>query len=343
MEKAGGCLDGSRVDGGRSKRARAGRARTEEGLILLDWIVAATHSPFLVADQQGYFKKEGLDVTIDGGKGSTYAAVNTASGTYNFGWGDLPSMIKFNAQNPGAPLVVIYQSFDESPLAVVSVKKNGITKPQDLDGKRIAGAPGTAGFDVMNILLKANNAENIKINWLPVAGELYASLLAKGDSDGSSGFTVSQAPVLLSVGIKKEDITMLKFADFGTDLYGPAFFTTKKFADENPETVKAVVRAVNKATIEVLGNPETGLKALKVRDRMANAAMEEYRMGIVRGHMLTKHVLKDGMSVVDMDRMQRTVDQTLDTYSLPKTFKAGDIYTDKFLPPVADRMVKATQ
>lgn len=315
-------------------------AEQTEVRILLDWIISATHAPFFLAEQRGYFAKEGIKVRIDGGKGSTYAAVNTASGVYQFGWGDLPSMIKFNAQNPASPLIVVYESFDETPLAIVSVKNRGIITPKDLDGKRIAGAPGTAGFDVMDILLKASGAENVKIKWLPVAGELYAPLLAKGDSDGSSGFTISQAPVLLSVGIKREDITMLKFANFGADLYGPAFFTTKKFAEENPKTVRAVVKALNRATVEVLENPEAGIEAVKARDPMIKKEIEEFRMNIVRGHMLTKYVLEHGMSSVDKDRMRKTIDLTLDTYRLPKTWKVEDIYTDAFLPPVEERMVK---
>lgn len=317
-------------------------AQAKDVRILLDWIVAATHAPFFVAEQEGYFEEAGIDVTIDGGKGSTYAAVNTASQVYDFGWGDLPSMIKFNAQNPGSPLVVIYQSFDETPLAIISTKQNGINTPQDLDGKKIAGAPGTAGFDVMGILLEASGATDVKIDWLPVAGELYASMLAKGDSNGSSGFTVSQAPALMTVGIPPEEITMLRFPDFGADLYGPAFFTTKAYAEENPETVRDVVSALNRATVEVMRDPQKGLEALKVRDPMISQDVEEYRMGIVRGHMLTDYVKANGMSTVDPEKMQRTIDLTLETYGLPKNFSVEDVFDDSYLPPLEERMVEVT-
>ena len=84
--------------------------------ILMDWVLQGTHAPFFVAQDKGYFKTEGVNVeAIDGGKGATNTAVSVASGVYQFGFVDVPAMIRFNAQNPGSPLVAIYMSFDEQP------------------------------------------------------------------------------------------------------------------------------------------------------------------------------------------------------------------------------------
>ncbi len=312
--------------------------------ILMDWVFQITHAPFLLAEQHGYFQQEGVKVRIDSGKGSTYAAVNTASGVYDFGWGDAAAMIKFSAENPGKRLVIVYQSFDETPLAITTLKKSGIKSPSDLDGKRVAGAPGTAGFDTIGILLKAAGAEDVKIEWLPVAADLYAPLLKQGKSDASSGFTTSQAPVLLTVGIKRDDIRIMRFSEFGVDLYGPALFTTKEYAEKHPDTVRAVVRALNRGTVEFLEHPEEGLKALRARDRMVNDEVETFRMELVRGHMLTQHVLLEGLSTVKLARMQRTINQVFDAYGMPVgTLSATSIYTDAFLPPVNERRVNITQ
>src|ERR1700756_5710226 len=66
---------------------------------------------------KGYYKAEGVTVdTIDAGRGATNVAVAVAGGAYQFGWVDMPSLVRFNAQNPAAPLVAVYVSFDETPL-----------------------------------------------------------------------------------------------------------------------------------------------------------------------------------------------------------------------------------
>src|SRR3954452_5421586 len=80
------------------------RAEVKTVRIMLDWIIQGTHAPFFVAQEKGYFKNAGVIAeAIDAGKGATNVAVSVASGVYQFGWVDLPTMIKFNAQNPAAP------------------------------------------------------------------------------------------------------------------------------------------------------------------------------------------------------------------------------------------------
>src|SRR6478735_7534990 len=119
-------------------------AETKNVRIMMDWIIQGTHAPFFVAQDKGYFKEQGVTVdAIDAGKGATNVAVSVAGGVYQFGWVDLPSMIRFNAANPSSPLIAVYISFDDSPLAFVTLKSKNIRKPADLDGARIAGGPGT--------------------------------------------------------------------------------------------------------------------------------------------------------------------------------------------------------
>src|ERR1700684_545455 len=118
------------------------RAETKNVKIMMDWIIQGTHAPFFIAQEKGYFKDAGVTVdSIDAGKGATNVAVSVASGADQFGWVDLPSMIRFNVMNPSSPLIGVYISFDDSPLAVVTRKDAGIVKPADLDGKKIAGGP----------------------------------------------------------------------------------------------------------------------------------------------------------------------------------------------------------
>ena len=117
----------------------AGPARAEQKnvRIMMDWIIGSTHTPFLIAQEKGYFKDAGVTVdAIDPGKGATNVAVAVAGGAYQFGWVDLPSMIVFNAKNPASRLIAVYISFEQTPLAVFTRKEANVRKPADLDGKR---------------------------------------------------------------------------------------------------------------------------------------------------------------------------------------------------------------
>jgi NitT/TauT family transport system substrate-binding protein len=314
-------------------------AETRNVKIMMDWIIQGTHAPFFVAQDKGYFKTEGVTVdAIDAGKGATNVAVSVAGGVYQFGWVDLPSMIRFNAQNPASPLLAVYMSFDASPLAVITRKAAGIRKPADLDGRKIAGGPGTAVHDTISILLKAAGAETVKINWVAVQPQLFGPMLKRGEVDGTGGFTNSNIPAALELGFTLDDLFVLKYSDFGADMYGLALVTTKKFAEENPATVRGVVKALNQGTKDTIASPQAALDVLKARDPMLKPDIEKVRLDIALGLTNTANVAKNGLSSVSAEKLKKTIDAMVTAYGLPLSPEPATVYTDAFLPPVAERM-----
>jgi NitT/TauT family transport system substrate-binding protein len=321
----------------------AASAEVKSVKIMMDWIIQGTHAPFFVAQDKGYFKTEGVTVdAIDAGKGATNVAVSVAGGVYPFGWVDLPSMIRFNAANPASPLIAVYMSFDESPLAVITRKTAGIRKPADLDGRKIAGGPGIAVHDTISILLKAANAETVKINWVAVQPQLFGPMLKRGDVDGTGGFTNSNIPAALELGFTLDDLFVLKYSDFGADMYGLALVTTKKFADENPQTVRGVVRALNQGTKDTIASPSKALAVLKGLDPMMKLDIETVRLDIALGLTNTAHVAKNGLSSVTPEKLKKTIDAMVSAYQLTASPDPATVYTDRFLPPLAERMVPKT-
>ena len=311
--------------------------------IMMDWIIQGTHAPFFVAQDKGYFKAAGVTVdTIDAGKGATNVAVSVAGGVYQFGWVDLPSMIRFNAANPAASLIAVYMSFDETPLAVITRKAAGIRKPADLDGRKIAGGPGTAVHDTISILLKAANAENVKINWVAVQPQLFGPMLKRGEVDGTGGFTNSNIPAALELGFTLDDLFVIKYSDFGADMYGLALVTTKKFADENPQTVRGVVKALNQGTKDTIAAPQKALGVLKGLDPMMKLEIEKVRLDIALGLTNTAHVAKNGLSSVTPEKLKKTIDAMVSAYKLAVSPDPATVYTDRFLPPLTERMPPKT-
>jgi NitT/TauT family transport system substrate-binding protein len=313
-------------------------AAAQDVRIMLDWLIQGTHAPFFIAETKGYYKAEGLNVSIDSGKGATNVAVAVAGGAYQFGMVDVPTLINFNAKNPKTPLVAVYIYFDSNPLAIVSRKSAGINEPADLNGKKVAGGPGTAVYDTINLLTKSS--PDIKINWVPVSPALFAPMLLRGEVDGIGGFINSMVPAALEAGLKREDISALRYSDFGVNLYGMALVTSRQYADASAATVKGVIKAVNRGLLDTIANPDEGLKILKARDLMMNLDIEKIRLGIALELINTPHVAKDGLSSVTEERLQKTIDDIVRVNKIDKAPTRADIYDDKFLPPIADRMIR---
>ncbi len=309
--------------------------------ITMDWIIQGTHAPFFIAQEKGYFKDGGVSVdAIDKGNGATNVAVTVGSGAYQFGWVDMPSMILFNAKNPTTSLIAVYVSFDESPLAFITRKAAGIRTPADLDGKKIAGGPGTAVHDTSSILFKAAHAENVKVNWVAVQPQLFGPMFKRGDVDGTGGFTNSNVPAILEMGFTMDDLFVLKYSDFGADMYGLALVTRKKFADENPETTRAVVKALNQGTRDTIAAPQKALDLLKARDPMMKMDIEKIRLDLALGLTNTAHVASAGLSSVTSEKLKKTIDSVVAAYGLTNTPDPTSVYTDRYLPPAAERMLR---
>ena len=108
----------------------------------LDWRFEGPSALFLLPAAKGYFKAAQLDVTIDAGNGSGGTVTRVASGTYDLGFADMAALMEFHANNPDAPNkpVAVMMVYNNTPAAVMALKKSGIKSPKDLSGKKL-GAP----------------------------------------------------------------------------------------------------------------------------------------------------------------------------------------------------------
>jgi NitT/TauT family transport system substrate-binding protein len=141
----------------------------------LDWRFEGPAALFLQPAAKGYFKAAGLDVTIDSGNGSGGTVTRVASGTYDLGFADMAALMEFHANNPDAPNkpVAVMMVYNNTPAAVLALKKSGITKPADLSGKKLGAPVFDAGRKGFPIFQKANNVSNVA--WTSMASPAFRS------------------------------------------------------------------------------------------------------------------------------------------------------------------------
>src|SRR5712671_5507179 len=100
----------------------------------LDFVMFGPNSPFVYADEHGYFREAGLSVRIDPSSGSGDAINRLATGAYDIGYADVSTLIEFAAKNPNVgPKIVLFIQ-DRTPATILVRKQAGIAKPADLAG-----------------------------------------------------------------------------------------------------------------------------------------------------------------------------------------------------------------
>jgi NitT/TauT family transport system substrate-binding protein len=221
----------------------------------LDWRFEGPAALFLVPVAKGYFKAAGLDVTIDAGNGSGGTVTRVASGTYDMGFADMAALMEFHANNPDAPNkpVAVMMVYNNTPAAVLALKKSGITKPADLNGKKLGAPVFDAGRKAFPIFAKANNVSN-------VPGLQHGPAAAR-DHAGARRHRCHHRLLFTSLlnlearGVKAEDIVVMPYPAHGVKLYGNAIIVSPNLMKENPQAVKAFLSAFSQGRQGRHGQP----------------------------------------------------------------------------------------
>ena len=305
----------------------------------LDWKFEGPSAPYFVAIDKGYYKAEGLNVSIDSGPGSVAGIARVAAGTYPIGFFDINSLARFRDQNPGMDVKAVLMVYDKPPFAIVSLAKSGIGKPKDLEGKTL-GAPAPDGaFAQWKAFVKENGVDASKVKIENVGFPVREPMLADGKVDAITGFSFSSYFNLLTKGIPESDIKVMLMSDHGIVLYGNAIMVNPDFAKANPKVVAGFVRATIKGIIDTIKDPEGAIKSVMKRNETAEEKIELARLKMsLNDNFATPWVKTNGVGGIDEQRMAKAIEQIAVTYEFKNAKpKPADIFTSEYLPPQSER------
>jgi NitT/TauT family transport system substrate-binding protein len=307
----------------------------------LDWRFEGPAAPFFVAIDKGYYKAEGLNVSIDPGAGSVEGINRVASGAYEVGFADINSLIKYRDNPRNLPVKAVMMVYDTPAFSIVSLKKNGIAKPKDLEGK-VLGAPAADGaYAQWPIFVQANKIDAGKVKIENIGFPVREPMLAQGKVDAIAGFWFSSYMNLKANGVKGDDIVVLLMKDHGVDLYGNVIVANPDMMRSSPKAIAGFVRATIRGIQETIRSPDTAIDSLMSRNPIAKRDVELERLKLsLAKNFVTPDVQKNGLGAVDMKRLERSIDQIGLTFQYTNKPKAADVFTAQFLPAKEQRLVK---
>jgi len=303
----------------------------------LDWRFEGPAALFLQPAAKGHFRDAGLNVTIDSGNGSGGTVTRVASGTYDMGFADMAALMEFHANNPDAPNkpVAVMMVYNNTPAAVLALKKSGISKPADLSGKKLGAPVFDAGRKAFPIFEKANNVSNVA--WTSMDPPLRETMLVRGDIDAITGFSFTSLLNLEARGVKAEDVVIMPYADYGVKLYGNAIIASPKLIQENPDAIKAFLKAFSKGAKEVMANPAAGIETVKARDGIINVGLETRRLQLaINSVIASPDARREGFGKVDPARLALMASQVSDAFGTKTRIDPTAVWNGSFLPTTAE-------
>ena len=246
----------------------------EKVTFLIDWLPSGDKAAPYLAVQKGLFAAEGLEVTIQSGRGSSDVVTKLATGSADMGTGGLSALLQAKGVN-SVPVKAVMSIYTMQPDAIFTTEGSGINSLTDVTGKKIATATFSSSNVAWPLVLQANGVDPAKVDLLKVDPGALAPMLASGQVIATINWITVAPGFEGPLAETKKKLKVIQWSNYGYEGYGLSAFASDKMLKERPETVKKVLRALTKANEMAIADPKGAAAALKAMVPELDAAVAE--------------------------------------------------------------------
>jgi len=307
-----------------------GMAAGEEITLKLNWVPGGDHCFYFVAQEKGFFKANGLEVKIERGQGSGDTVKRVELGTVDVGLADTGTLVV--ARSKGAKVKDVAMIYSNSPNGIKTTKESGVTKPKDLEGRKVGVPAGDAQRVLWPALAQANGVDMDKVSLVNIKPEAKAQSLAANRVDAVFDWIVGNLQYW-AAGLDRDKLVLIPWAKWGVNPYGNALMASEKTIAERPEMLKKFLDAVMKGWSWSIENPEEAIDIFVKQNPEVPPLAAYIRFvsdirDLVDVEMSREHML----GWIDPGRMKETVDNINKYFNPDRPVTAEEMYTADLLP-----------
>ena len=298
----------------------------------LDFIPLGRHAPWYAALAEGYFKDEGLDVSIIPAQGTAQVIQAVESGTANIGFVDLPSVAI--ARSNGSKLKMLAINYGKAPYAIFSLSNGAnVTQPKQLEGLTLGSGAGSFTPKVLQGFMAQQGLDPSKLQISNIAPPARATMLMAGQVPSIEFFIMSKPGLEAAAKASNAELRTLLLADHGLELYANGVSATEDYISKNPDLIKRFIRAGLKGWKFALENPEKAaadqikyVPSLKVDGIIAE-------IKIVGDLAVTDETKKNGLGWFSPEKMKSNLEFIKKYMGVgPVPVSDSNLYVSGFLP-----------
>ena len=301
-------------------------AAQEKVQLQLNWFHLADHSPIYLAMKKGYYKAEGLDLTVLRGSGSADSAKKIDLGQSDIGISDAPTVL--TAISKGANLKMVAVVYDKAGNNIFFRKSAKIAGPKDLVGKKIAVPPADSHRVLWPAFAALHGIDPASVTLVNVKPEGKQAIVAANEVDGAFDLYTSYA--IWEKVLGKGDVGNLLWADFGLPIYGHTYFVNNDTIKKNPKLIEKFLRATHKGWKDAKADPAASIDAMVEQVAGLDRNTLLATMPQILDLCVTERSAKHGLGWIEPDLMQKTMEITFANAKPDKAFAAADAFTNEF-------------
>ena len=233
--------------------------------LALDWTPNTLHAGILIAEAQGYYQDDGLNLEIINPADDNYAvtpAKKLSQKQVHLAITPSESVISFNMRKDPTPLLAIAANLQKDTSAIVALKDSGIDQPAQMDGRRFASYDARFENDIVRQMVKNDGGKGEFEITNPEMLSVWDNLVEK-----KVDFTWVFLPW---EGIKaKYEHDNLRYYAFQMGNHGvpygysPLIISHQDFISEENAALKVFLQATERGWHDVYDNPEKTAKILQ--------------------------------------------------------------------------------
>jgi NitT/TauT family transport system substrate-binding protein len=288
------------------------------------------HAFYYAGQDHGEFARAGFNVKFASAQGSGDCVRKVGAKAAEFGLADTGAVIVARAE--GAMVQQTLMTHYKNLMSVLSPKKNGIARPQDLEGKTIATTAGDASLVLLPAFARINNFDASKVNTLVTDFPSKLPAVQAGRADGSFDYYTSW-PTWLATGRRvNEEMSYLLYADWGLDIYNNGIVVADETLRSDPAMVKEFLQAMTEAIAWCVQDPDAA-NALTLKYNPAldkDVARQELQVAI--DHLMVDEVRRNGIGLMTEAKMRQTHQLVSDNFELKRPVEFAEFWTNDFAP-----------
>ncbi len=291
--------------------------------IAMGYIPDVQFAPFYVADAKGYYADEGLDVQMDH-TSIRDALVQVAQGQIAFANASGDEVLLARSQQ--IPIKLVFQTWQQFPVALFAKTEAGIREPVDLRGKTV-GVPGRFGATYVGLLalLYAAQVPEGELEIVEI-GFTQAEAVRQNRVAAAMGYANNEPLVLQAEGIP---VTTLRVGDY-LPLVSNGIVTSEQMVADNPDLARRFVRATARGLQDTLDDPDEAFElALRYIPELEPSRHAHERRKLEETLAFWRPVDKTaGLGYADPERWQMTYRFLRDSGLLADDLDVEQAYTN---------------
>jgi NitT/TauT family transport system substrate-binding protein len=290
------------------------------------------HAPWYAAVAEGFFREEGLDVSIIPSQGGAQSIQNVESDTATMGFMAIPGLAL--ARAAGAKIKLVAINYQKMPIAVFSLNPGAnVTSAKQLQGLTLGSGSGSATPQILKGYMAQQHLDPNKLQIVDITPSARASALLTKKIPSIEFFVMSKPGLSAAAKASGVDLQTFLPGDHGLELYSNGIGVKEDYVAKHPEAVRGFVRAALRGWKFALDHPDLAANDMLKFIPSLKPESVKAEIEIIRALSVTPETEKNGLGWFDPQKIKENLDFTVKYIGVNGTPpNAAELYTEGFLP-----------